>query len=258
MTVRVTQVIDGDTIIVSDGRKVRYLGVNTPEREQPFAEAATRLNRELVLGKEVRLAPDKEEKDRYGRTLAYVYVGEEMVNARLLAEGLAHIFVIGSLSHYRDFLQTQREAKARAKGVWGKKGFPGPLKITSLHTDAKGDDRTNLNDEYVRICNISDERIALKGFSIEDDYAHRTGLNVDRRGNLHRYVFPEVFLEPGYTLLLPTGTGHDITRGGRDLVLHWRLAQPIWNNDRDTAYLLDARGNVIDSFHYTGEQHGRE
>ncbi len=249
-TVQVTQVIDGDTIIINDSEKVRYLGINTPERGQPFSEAATRLNRELVLGKEVRLIPDK--KDGYGRTLAYVYVGEEMVNARLLAEGMAHVFVLGSLSHYQDFLRIQHKAKARAKGIWGRGGFPGPLKITALHANAKGNDRTNLNNEYVRICNISNERAELRHFSIEDDYAHRTGRNVDKRGNSHRYVFSDVFLEPGYTLLLLTGTGRDLSGRGKNLVLHWGLAQPTWNNNQDTAYLLDAQGKVIDSFHYTG------
>jgi len=258
VTVRATQVIDGDTVVVSDGRTVRYLGINTPEKGHPFAEAAARLNRKLVLGKEIRLVPDKKEKDGYGRTLAYVYVGEEMVNTRLLAEGLAHVFVIGSLSHYWDFLRIQREARNQAKGIWGQGGFPGPLKITSLHADAKGDDQTNLNGEYVRICNISSERVTLKGFSLEDEYAHRVGRSINRRGSPHRYVFPDVFLEPGYTLLLLTGRGRDITRGGRDLVLHWRSAHPIWNNDRETAYLLDPQGNVIDSFPYTGKEHSRE
>jgi len=258
VTVRVTRVIDGDTMVTSDGTKVRYVGVNTPEKGQPFAAAAARLNRELVLGKEVRLIFDQQKKDGYGRTLAYVYVGKEMVNARLLAEGMAHVFVLGSLGHYQDFLRIQREARVRAKGIWGKNGFPGPLKITSLHADAKGNDRTNLNNEYVRICNLSNGKVALKGFSLADDYAQRTGRSVDGQGIPHRYVFPEVFLEPGYTLLLLTGTGPDITGGSKNLVLHWRSARPIWNNNRDTAYLLDPDGNVIDTFFYVGKQHSRE
>jgi micrococcal nuclease len=81
----VRRVIDGDTIELSDGRLVRYIGVDAPEvrRRQgeawvkdpePFAQAATKANRRLVAGKTVRLERDAQTHDRYGQLLAYVYV----------------------------------------------------------------------------------------------------------------------------------------------------------------------------------------
>lgn len=85
-TGRVKKVYDGDTVLLSDGRKIRYLGINTPEWQEPFYLKAKKLNESLVMGKDVRLEFDKERVDKFSRLLAYVYVGEQMVNAKLIKE----------------------------------------------------------------------------------------------------------------------------------------------------------------------------
>ncbi|MBE2267314.1 MAG: thermonuclease family protein [Anaerolinea sp.] len=89
---RVTRIIDGDTIDVEIngvGYRVRYVGVNTPESDQPCYEAATNANAALVEGKTVMLVRDVNNTDQYGRLLRYVYVNGEFVNAELVAEGWA-------------------------------------------------------------------------------------------------------------------------------------------------------------------------
>ncbi len=229
----VTAVLDGDTIELADGTVIRYFGVNTPERGQRFYEDAKQYNAHLVLGKVVRLERAGQEQDTYRRRLAYVYVGDVLVNARLIAEGWAHLFVLTSLAPYQQWLQLQKDAQARRKGMWRAGGVPGPLKITAVHADAEGDDRRNLNGEYVRICNVSTDRVELTGFSIQDAEGHR-------------YVFPGGLLAPGYTALLLTGRGADTLRRGQRL-FYWGSAQPIWNNHGDTAFLFDPQGNLIDS-----------
>src|SRR5947207_14235634 len=92
----VVRVVDGDTIHVRIGarvEKVRYIGVNTPEvhhprkGEEPGGREAAEVNRRLVEGKRVRLELDVQERDRYGRLLAYVWVGDVMVNAELVRLG---------------------------------------------------------------------------------------------------------------------------------------------------------------------------
>ena len=234
----VAAVIDGDTIMLTDGTRVRYLGVNTPEHGQPFYEEAKRYNERLVLHKEVRLEGNKPERDAFGRLLAYVYAGDVLVNARLIAEGLGHLFVIGSFDLYNEWLQLQKEAQAQHKGMWRPGGVSGPLLITTIHADAEGDDRRNPNGEYVRICNVSEGPVELKGFSIQD-------------AAQHRYVFPGGILKPGYTVLLLSGRGEDTTRRGQ-LTFYWG-AGPIWNNNGDTASLFDPDGKLIDSFQVQGE-----
>ena len=103
--------IDGDTIELGDGRLVRYIGVDAPEARrkvgerwivdpEPFSRAATEANRQLVEGKAVRLEYDVQTHDRYGRWLAYVYVGERMVNEELLASGYAQECARRSLPSY--------------------------------------------------------------------------------------------------------------------------------------------------------------
>ena len=226
-------VIDGDTIMLTDGTRVRYLGVNTPEHSQPFYEEAKRYNEKLVLHKEVRLAENKPERDAFGRVLAYVYAGDALVNARLIAEGLGHLFVLGPFEHYEEWLRLQKDAQRQHKGMWHLGGVSGPLLITTVHADAAGDDRHNPNGEYVRVCNVSDSSVELEGFRIQDAADHR-------------YVFPEGILDPGYTALLLSGKGQDVTRRGQ-LLFHWGNG-PIWNNDGDTASLFDPSGKPIDSF----------
>lgn len=89
---QVVNVFDGDTISVSvDGTTfpIRYIGVDTPEQDEPCGAEATAFNAALVMGQVVRLVKDVSETDRYGRLLRYVYVGERLVNAELVTQGYA-------------------------------------------------------------------------------------------------------------------------------------------------------------------------
>ena len=233
---RVTRVVDGDTIVLADGRHIRYLGINTPEYGEPFWKEAKDYNALKVRGKSVMLEFGEVKEDKYGRTLAYVFVGGEMVNAQLLKAGWAHLLILEPIRYHDSFQQAQEEARAKDLGIWGPGGFKGPLKITSLHADAPGDDRFNLNGEYVRICNISPLAVTLPGFSL-----------VDNEG--YRYIFPAGVLRPGYTLLLLTGTGADVLTGDQ-LFFYWNSTYPIWNNKGDKATLRDPQGAVVDSFIY--------
>src|SRR5574337_1760807 len=158
--VRVKRVYDGDTVLLEDGRTVRYLGINAPEYRQPFSRKATQLNESLVLGRDIRLEFDREPIDGYGRLLAYVYAGDQMVNATLIQEGLAHAFFIGpNRKHHALLLRLQAEAKQRKVGIWSSRGRVKDLKITTVHpADVAKDDRY---PSYVRIANLSAVTIRL-------------------------------------------------------------------------------------------------
>lgn len=119
--VRVTQVIDGDTIIIRNGESVRIVGIDTPEREEPFYSEARDLQQEKVLGKIIRLhACEKEPRDRYGRLLAFVEVGGEDVGIELLLDGLARTLFVGScgLARAKDYRAHEREAFRAGRGIW--------------------------------------------------------------------------------------------------------------------------------------------
>lgn len=119
---RVVSVIDGDTIIIEGGKKVRYLGIDTPEIGQPFYEEAKNKNKELVMGKTVRLEVCKAEpRDKYGRFLAYVYIDKTMANVELLKNGYARILTIPpcGIEKAEEFRQYQKEAMKKRAGLWG-------------------------------------------------------------------------------------------------------------------------------------------
>jgi micrococcal nuclease len=126
---QVVRVVDGDTIEVEiDGNEytVRYIGIDTPETVhpsrgvEPFGPEASARNKQLVEGKTVRLEKDVSETDRFGRLLRYVYVDGVMVNATLVAEGLAQVSTFPPDVKYTDmFLELQEQAREDGIGMWG-------------------------------------------------------------------------------------------------------------------------------------------
>lgn len=124
----VVRVVDGDTIHVrvADGvEKVRYIGVNTPEihhprkGEEPGGRAALAVNRALLAGGRVRLELDVRLRDRYGRLLAYVWVGDTMINAELVRRGYAQVMTVPPNVRYQElFVKLQRQARESGRGLW--------------------------------------------------------------------------------------------------------------------------------------------
>ena len=126
----VSRVVDGDTIQLSNGEWIRYIGVDAPElrrkvgtqwieEPQPWAGEAYELNRSLVEGKRVRFEWDVEHRDRYHRLLAYVFVDDLFVNAELVKAGYATVFTFPPNVRYRRiFLDLEEEAKTEHRGLW--------------------------------------------------------------------------------------------------------------------------------------------
>src|SRR3989442_3327403 len=124
----VVRVVDGDTIhvrLADRVEKVRYIGVNTPEvhhprkGEEPGGREAAEVNRDLVENKRVRLELDVQSRDRYGRLLAYVWLGDTMINAELVRLGYAQVMTVPPNVRYQSlFLNLQRDAREAARGLW--------------------------------------------------------------------------------------------------------------------------------------------
>ncbi len=126
-TVFVRWVNDGDTIILADGRTIRYIGIDAPEighgdrGRQPLALEAKRFNQVKVLNKHVRLEFDQETVDHYGRKLAYVFSKDgTFINREMLLNGYACYYYHFPNIHYQSaLLKAQRSAMKAAKGIWG-------------------------------------------------------------------------------------------------------------------------------------------
>jgi micrococcal nuclease len=123
---KVVAVLDGDTIVLSGGEKVRYAGLNTPETHHPdklpeyCGQEAFEVNRRLVAGKTVRLEYDERRRDKYGRLLAYVYVDSLFVNAELIRLGYAQVSTFKeNQRHHEEFQRLQQDAIEGRRGLWG-------------------------------------------------------------------------------------------------------------------------------------------
>jgi micrococcal nuclease len=122
----VERVVDGDTFYCADGPKVRLLGVDAPERGQrPFgADASAALRRLLPTGAVVRLETDARITDRYGRTLAWVWRGDQMVNEELAAAGWVVLYTVPPNVRFTNRIAAaQRRARAQHAGLWASSGF---------------------------------------------------------------------------------------------------------------------------------------
>jgi micrococcal nuclease len=119
-TGEVVRVVDGDTIEVRINGQiydVRYVGVNTPERDEPCFNAATDFNARLVAGESVRLVRDESNTDRYDRLLRYIYVGDTFVNRELVEEGYAEaVLYEPDDEYYQEFRQLEIQAANNSLG----------------------------------------------------------------------------------------------------------------------------------------------
>ncbi len=228
--VTVARVIDGDTIKLSDGRNVRLLGINTPERREPYYHKARRFLESRTLNREVRLEYEQEREDGYGRLLAYVHLGRSMLNEALVREGLAHVLFIGENRKYeRRLLAAQVDAKKRRKALWSVWTRAKVLKITSLHPY-----NPSRPSAYLRLVSLADSPLQLAGHVIANEAGDR-------------FVLPRFTLAPGYSVIV---SASDRATSSSQEVFHWPGIMN-FNEEQDTAFLLDTAGNVIDQFSYS-------
>lgn len=115
----VSQVVDGDTLDVAEGR-IRLSGINTPETGECYYEEAKEKLEELTLNKEVYLEGDVEDLDKYGRMLRYIYTNATFVNGYLVVEGYARVYdkYNATTSRYAELKVLEEQAKSEKKGIW--------------------------------------------------------------------------------------------------------------------------------------------
>jgi len=124
---QVKKIYDGDTILLTNGQKIRFLGVNTPEvegrnkAEQAGGEEAKQWLLSVLKNKKIRLERDVEKQDKYGRLLAHIFTEDNVhINLQLLKRGLASINIYPPNLKYTDvFLQAEQQAEQHQLGIWG-------------------------------------------------------------------------------------------------------------------------------------------
>lgn len=231
----VVRVVDGDTYVLQDGNRVRLSCVNTPEKSERIGPMVKEAAIRLLLNKEITLTYGPTAKDHYGRLVADVWINNQSMAEILLREGLAHLFIIPPTrpERYEAMLQAQRDARAANRGIWSEDRYRGVLHITSFHANSRGDDRENLEGEYVRIANTSGADLNLQGFALTN-LGGRT------------LQLPAITIPEGYTFQVVSGVGDNGGSLTRPYKIFWNARGPVWNNDEDKATLLDPQGRWID------------
>ena len=201
----VAKVFDGDTLMLEDGRRLRLIGVNTPElahrgrNAEPLSgEASRRLRALAAPGSRIRLRYGQQRRDRYRRLLAHVFrLDGDNITARLLEEGLGAAVQISPNFWALDcYLAAERRARKRKRGIWGHPHFR-PLDASRLPADAGG-------FHFVRgvLSRVGESRRALwlnlgEGFALrianddrryfrQYDFGALTGRELVARGWLYR------------------------------------------------------------------------
>jgi micrococcal nuclease len=241
----VSRVIDGDTIELQGNIEVRLLGINTLEEGQPYYQESTNRLKELVEGKIVVLESDVQDKDQYGRLLRYVFIDGVFANLQMLKEGYATVYIIRPNTKYEASLRNaENEAKALELNIWKQPAGENIcddrcIGVSYLKWNAEGSDCDNLNGEYVTFINSCFYPCDLTSWTVKDESSRDP------------YVFPVFVLESEKTISLYTGCGTNT-----ETQLYWCASgyecNAIWNNDGDTLYMRNSKGELVLNYPYTG------
>lgn len=246
-SVTVVSITDGDTIRVSlEGRSdtpVRLIGIDSPEIGECYGDEAAQVLAALVPeGTVIVMTRDVSDVDEFGRLLRFAWRDGMSVNEEMVRRGAAIARRYPPDTAMAESLElAQAEAADAHRGLWDP-DVCGPhsdaeLGIAEVEYDASGDDSLNLNEEWIVVRNDGDSPADLTGWAIRDESAGT------------RYLFPKSFtLVPGESVTVRSGCGDD---SGTDLF--WcSVGAAVWNNDGDTAFLLDPNGNIHASRTYEG------
>ena len=239
-----TRIIDGDTIEVDilSGAvdTVRLIGINTPESGECFAQEASVALETLLSDEVFTMTSDVSDRDQYDRLLRYLWLDRGVfVNEIMVRGGFAQARDYPPDSQYaQQIAEAQAQAQAEQLGLWAPDAC-GPesdadLRIIEVFPNAPGPDGENLNGEWVDIVNAGLSGESMEGWVLKDESSR------------NRYPFPDGYtLDSQAVVRIHTGCGTDTSD-----TLYWCSDSPVWNNDGDTAFLLDPEGNIHDEWSY--------
>lgn len=144
---RVIKVSDGDTITLQSSagkERVRLIGIDAPEKAQlPWGPKAKKFAESLALGKAGRIETDVQPRDKYGRLLGYLYVGNRFVNLEMVRNGYAMLYTYPpNVAHTDEFVKAQKEAREKGLNIWDAKNGLSQTPYEFRHNGRKPDEKT--------------------------------------------------------------------------------------------------------------------
>jgi len=207
----VARVIDGDTLVLEDGRTVRLLNINAPEKDTPISKQAT-LYLKNYTGKEIEIESAGLEK--YGRTLARLYA-PNYLNLDIAQKGLASKFLVNE-NELKEFSKAEENAINNELGIWKNSKYSNCIQTS-----------VDKIKEIALIKNIC-KPIDISGWILKDE-------------SRKQYKFTNTL---NNALSLHSGAGNDNSTD-----VYWKEGN-IWNNDRDTLYLFDSENSLVSFYSY--------
>jgi endonuclease YncB( thermonuclease family) len=205
--VTISRVIDGDTLKISDGRTIRLLNINSPEKGMPGANLAAEFLKSFE-NKTVEI--ESTGTDKYERTLARIYA-PQYLNLEIVESGLASKFLVQNSELFK-FAKAEENAIANSLGIWNKSGYFGCF-VTS----------TDRFEEKILIKNKCPEA-NIKGWMLKDE-SRKTYYFGD-------ILFSEITLHSG--------------KGDNNLTdIFWNSETHIRNDDRDSLYIFEQDGRIV-------------
>ena len=171
------KIIDGDTI-ESDIGKIRLLGINTPEKGKPYSKEALNFLKQIE-NKSLIVLRDKEDLDKYGRKLRYIFYGNQFINAEILQKGLATSFMLNGLQYKEKLKKAEDYARANGIELWEKSAdiCVNCIKLSEL----------NSKEEFFVLRNECDFDCELSGWVVKDDANHFFKINSLNSGESESY-----------------------------------------------------------------------
>jgi len=214
----VERVIDGDTAIIN-GNSTRLLGINTPERGEKYYQEAKELLSNLTLNKTVKLEYIGDKYDKYGRTLAYILIGEKNINLELVRNGLGNTYIYNNDKYTNRLEKAWNECIAKEVNLCEKSndGCADCVQLKEL----------NVKNQTVVLYNNCSFNCNLNGWSIKDE-------------GRKKFVFQNFILKSEKEVKIIVGN-----KTNTENVLFWRGEDYVWTSTGDTLFLRDERGKLI-------------
>jgi len=223
----VTRIIDGDTLELEDGEKVRLLGINTPEKGDKYYNEAKELLENLTLNKTVRLEFGKKKYDLYDRTLAYIFLedtleGDVFVNVKIVEQGFANLYFPESQKlHYAKFFEAWESCLEKNQNICEKSSLKCAKCVELKQLD--------YNSQKIILKNICNFSCNLDDWEIKDE-GRKT------------FVFDDFFLNPYSEASIVVGNETDTQNPN---TLYWEKETYVWTESGDSLFLRDSAGKLV-------------
>jgi endonuclease YncB( thermonuclease family) len=213
--INIERVIDGDTIVTSEGIHVRLLGINTPEKGEKYYNEAKMFLENLVLNKTVELEYGAERKDLYGRTLAYLILDGKNINAEQVRNGFANFYIYDIDRHTGELKEAWKECMQKNINLCEKS--KGKCVNCVVLKEIK-DQKVVFENKCSFSCNLTNWRIKDEG-----------------RKN---FYFGNFILDKEVSIVVVNGTDTND-------ILFWKGESYVWTETGDTLFLRDSEGRLV-------------